>query len=91
MQVASFTYKRKGFLTKSIGDSGDQYYLDGQTMEEHVASKLAGGWELVTSAADGGHLRIGRTVAGAALTGGLSLLLGGSRSKASIVLTFKKG
>lgn len=39
--------------------------------------------------ADGGHVNLGRTVTGAILTSGVSLLFGGSRTKGSIQITFR--
>jgi hypothetical protein len=37
-----------------------------------------------------GHINLGRTVTGAALTGGLSLLIGGSRSKGKVIITYTR-
>ena len=44
---------------------------------------------MLNSATDGGHVRIGKTLAVGAMTGGLSLLFGGSRTAKTITLTFK--
>ena len=41
-------------------------------------------------AADGGHINVGRTATGAVLTGGISLLFGGSRTKGKVTITFIK-
>ena len=51
---------------------------------------LANGYELQSQSSTGSHVNIGRTVTGAALTGGLSLLLGGSRSRGTITLLYLK-
>jgi hypothetical protein len=59
-------------------------------MDAHVSEMMQDGWELVNSANNAGHLNVGRTVVPAMLTGGLSLLLGASRSAETITLTFKR-
>ena len=41
-------------------------------------------------AADGGHINLGRTATGAVLTGGISLLFGGSRTKGKVTITYIK-
>jgi hypothetical protein len=46
------------------------------------------GWMPQGATATDGHINLGRTVTGAVLTGGLTLLLGGSRSKGKITLTY---
>ena len=51
---------------------------------------LANGYELQSQSSTGSHVNIGRTVTGAALTGGLSLLFGGSRSRGTITLLYLK-
>ena len=46
------------------------------------------GWMPQGSTATDGHINVGRTVTGAVLTGGLSLLIGGSRSKGTFTITY---
>ena len=46
------------------------------------------GWVPQGTAATDGHINVGRTVTGAVLTGGWSLLFGASRSKGKLTLTF---
>lgn len=46
------------------------------------------GWMPQSAAATDGHINVGRTVTGAVLTGGLSLLIGGSRSKGKVTITY---
>jgi hypothetical protein len=46
------------------------------------------GWMPQGTTATDGHINVGRTVTGAVLTGGLSLLIGGSRSKGKITLSY---
>lgn len=41
-------------------------------------------------AVDGGHINLGRTATGAVLTGGISLLFGGSRTKGKVTITYIK-
>lgn len=48
------------------------------------------GYAASGQSADGGHVNLGRTVTGAVLTGGVSLLFGGSRTKGSIQVTFRQ-
>lgn len=48
------------------------------------------GYAPTTSSGDGGHINIGRTLGGAALTGGLSLLFGGSRTNGAIIVTYTR-
>jgi len=59
-------------------------------MDAHIERMLGDGWELMNSANDNGHVRLGKTLGLAALTGGVSLLFGASRTKEKITLTFKK-
>jgi len=58
------------------------------TKEAEKASKK--GWVPSGTGATDGHINLGRTVAGAALTGGLSLLFGGSRSKGKVTITYTR-
>ena len=48
------------------------------------------GWIPQTMTGTDGHINVGRTVAGAMLTGGLSLLIGGSRSKGKVTIAYQK-
>ena len=59
-------------------------------MDDHVALLLRNGWEVMNSANDPGHVRVGKTLIVGTLTGGLSLLFGASRTATTITLTFKK-
>ncbi len=84
MEIKTFTYKRKG----------GKYYEDrmfGDDMDTHIKRMIEAGWEPMNSADDAGHVRVGRTVGAAVLTGGLSLLFGASRTAPTITLTFRKG
>lgn len=47
-------------------------------------------YEIQAQSGTGGHINVGRTVAPAVLTGGLSLLFGASRSKDRLTVTFAK-
>jgi hypothetical protein len=83
MQVKTFTYKRKG----------KKYFVDemfGDEMDAHIQGLLGSGWEPMNSATDPGHVRAGKTLGLMALTGGLSLFFGASRTAEKITLTFKK-
>ncbi len=84
MEVQTFTYK----LT------GSKYYLPGvfgEEMDHHVQGLLRAGWEPMNGANDTGHVKLGQTIGMAAMTGGLSLLFGASRTAPTITLTFRKG
>ena len=59
-------------------------------LEVETATLASRGYTPTTSAADGGHINVGRTVSGAVLTGGLSLLFGGSRESGHVVVTFTR-
>jgi len=48
------------------------------------------GYTPSTSSTDGGHINVGRTLMGAELTDGWSLLFGGSRTGGSIVVTYTR-
>lgn len=50
----------------------------------------AHGYAPLTQSGVGSHLNLGRTATGAVLTGGLSLLFGGSRSKGTIQITYRR-
>src|ERR1035441_205832 len=80
MRVRTFTYTLRGGEYRT--DSGTQ-------MDAHIQRMVERGWELLNSTSDTGHVRIGKTLAVGALTGGLSLLFGGSRTAKTITLTFK--
>ena len=51
---------------------------------------IGNGYEVQDQSSAGSHVNVGRTVSGAVLTGGLSLLFGGSRSKGTITLMYLK-
>jgi hypothetical protein len=59
-------------------------------MESELGELLQHGYTIASQTGTGSHVNVGRTVTGAVLTGGLSLLFGGSRSKEKITLTFVK-
>ena len=80
MQIQTFIYKYKG----------GSYWLDGEAMDHHIQRMLNSGWELMNSANDTGHVRLGKTLTLTALTGGLNLFFGASRSAQTMTLTFKK-
>ncbi len=80
--------------TFSYAKYNKQFMLEGvwspKAMDDHVAEMLREGWQLLNSSGDSGHVNVGRTVIAAAATGGLSLLLGASRSRERITLTFTR-
>lgn len=62
--------------------------VDKASKGEDEATKK-GGTPTGTSATDG-HINLGRTVAGAILTGGLSVLAGGSRSEGKVTVSYAR-
>ncbi len=56
------------------------------TKEAEEAAK--NGWMPQGASATDGHINVGRTVTGAVLTGGLNLLIGGSRSKGKLTISY---
>jgi hypothetical protein len=81
MQVRTFTFTLR---------SGEYWCENGYTrMDEHIQNMIGGGWEVLNSTNDTGHVRVGKTLLVAGMTGGLSLLFGGSRTAKTITLTFK--
>ena len=63
-------------------------YRDEKAMQREAEAAASFGWTVEATAGTGGHVNVGRTVAPAVLTGGLSLLFGASRSKDKITVTF---
>jgi hypothetical protein len=84
VQVRTFTYKLK---------KHGSYVLDGDSqnvsMDDHIQELVNAGWQPMNSANDPGHVRVGKTLTLTALTGGLNLLFGVSRTAQTITLTFK--
>lgn len=62
--------------------------LDQLNMELAIANPL--GWYIDDTTGDSGHINVGRTATGAVLTGGISLLFGGSRSKGKTTVTWRR-
>lgn len=85
MEIKTFTYKRK--KDGSFWPEGESDY---QSMDTHIQRLMNAGWELMNSADDAGHVRLGKTLILTALTGGLNLLFGASRTAQTITLTFRR-
>jgi hypothetical protein len=64
----------------------DQSWL----IELEAKHLLANGYEVQDQSSAGSHVNVGRTATAAVLTGGLSLLFGGSRSKGTVTLMYLK-
>src|SRR5580658_6023632 len=85
MQIETFTYRQKK----------GAYWLESTwgpdtSMDCHIQELMNAGWEPMNSANDSGHVRLGKTLALTALTGGLNLFFGASRTAQTITLTFKR-
>jgi hypothetical protein len=63
-------------------------YTNQKAMQREVEKAAQYGWMPQTSAGIGGHINVGRTATAAALTGGVSLLFGASRSKDKMTITY---
>jgi hypothetical protein len=61
---------------------------ENRKMENEIAELLNHGYRIASQTGTGSHVNVGRTVTGAVLTGGLSLLFGASRSNDKITMTF---
>jgi hypothetical protein len=80
--VRTFVYTGKsGGLSEQFSKMG---------MEHHINLMITNGWEVVNQVGLAGHVRLGRTLTGAALTGGLSLLAGGSRTADRVTITYRR-
>ncbi len=65
-------------------------YSSEKQANAEVAEAAKYGWHLDNVAGTAGHVNVGRTATAAVLTGGVSLLLGASRSKDKITLAFSR-
>lgn len=65
-------------------------YSNEKQMQKEVEAAVQNGWMPQNTAGTSGHINVGRTTAAAVLTGGFSLLLGASRSKDKITITFTR-
>lgn len=63
-------------------------YTNQKQMQKEVEVASQYGWVPQTSAGIAGHINVGRTATAAALTGGVSLLFGASRTKDKVTMTF---
>jgi hypothetical protein len=59
-------------------------------MESEASELIQHGYTIASQAGIGSHVNVGRSVTGAVLTGGLSLLFGASRSKGTITITYMR-
>jgi hypothetical protein len=80
--VETYTYTGKsGGLSEQFSKMG---------MERHINMMITNGWDVVNQTGLPGHIRLGRTLTGAALTGGLTLLAGGSRTTDRVTITYRR-
>lgn len=80
MQIKTFVYREKK----------GTYWLGSEAMDDHIQRMMNGGWTMMNSADHTGHVRVGKTLLLAAVTSGISLLFGASRTPATLTLTFQK-
>ncbi len=66
--------------------SDDQQGLDKANEEANFLA--AHGYSITAQSGQGSHVNIGRTVGGAVVTGGISLLFGGSRSNGKVTISY---
>jgi hypothetical protein len=62
----------------------------GWLIELEAKHLIANGYDVQDQSSAGAHVNVGRTATAAVLTGGLSLLLGASRSKGTVTLMYLK-
>jgi hypothetical protein len=65
-------------------------YKTAQDAAQEADAAARSGWKLQSVSSSEGHLNGGRTFTGAALTGRLRTLFGGSRMKCSVTVTFTR-
>lgn len=65
-------------------------YKDEAVLNREIVEAAKFGWETQMMAGTAGHVNVGRTATAAALTGGVSLLFGASRSKDKLTLSFER-
>jgi len=65
-------------------------YRSAAEQEKDINKMARQGLDIVSETSQPSHINVGRTVTGAVLTGGLSLLAGGSRTSAKQRVTFKQ-
>ncbi len=82
MHVRTVTFKKDIFGEYS-------HWLEGN-MDKHLETMLENGWDVINSTGLRGHVMVGSTLRRAALTGGLSLLFGASRTRPEITITYRK-
>ncbi len=84
-RVSESTPNRTGKIQVMVRvyDTVSQYEADAQRL-------IPQGWRIEQQSQGGGHVNIGRTTTGAVLTGGLSLLFGGSRTKDKLTVTWRR-
>ncbi|SRR5260221_258784 len=63
-------------------------YTNEKAMQREVEAAAQHGWMPQGATGTSGHINVGRTATAAALTGGVSLLFGASRSKDKLTITF---
>lgn len=65
-------------------------YKTEKDMRREIEQAARSGWQIANTTGQSGHINVGRTVTAAALTGGLSLLLGASRTKDKLTVTYER-
>ena len=65
-------------------------YQDEDQPDRELVFASERGWYIADMAAEGGHVNVGRTATGAVLTGGISLLFGGSRKKGKLTINWRR-
>ncbi|MCL4535313.1 MAG: hypothetical protein M1370_09180 [Bacteroidetes bacterium] len=63
-------------------------YKDEKSLRKELEEVTKHGWMIQDTSSVGSHINVGRTVTGAVLTGGISLLFGASRSKKEVTVVF---
>ena len=83
-ETKTFTYR------KAFGTYMHQEGWSSKTMDDHVSEMLSAGWEVLQSHGGGGHINVGRTALRVAALGIPALILGASRAKETLTITFSR-
>jgi hypothetical protein len=89
LHIKTFTYRNKDG-SYWLDSPAPSFGSNAPPMDAHIQELVDAGWEPMNSASDPGHVRLGKTLILTALTGGLNLFFGASRTAQTITLTFRQ-
>lgn len=65
-------------------------YTNAKAMNREMKQALRYGWTVQNTTSMAGHINVGRTLTKAALTGGVGLMLGASRTKDNLTVIYER-